>query len=160
VPVFHFTLHAYRSWNADNPRGYLQHDQRGVQDTNERLARARDRLARFPAVRFEVDEARYLVEQAADVVRRRGWDLYCVTVIESHMHIVVGWRQEMGAKEVQTGLKRGFGYLLAERRGTEGRPYFSHGGVPEQVRHMKHLRYLIETYLPDHHGPIWCAKLG
>jgi hypothetical protein len=159
MPLFHFTLRAYRSWNADHPRGYLKRGEKGVHEPDEALAEARDRLARFSAVRFDEEDARFLVEQSHDVVKRREAKLYGVTVIETHVHLVAGWEGERDEEDVQTRLKRGFGFLLAGRHGTKGRPYFSRGGVPEAVRDREHLRYLLYEYFPRHHGVMWRVEL-
>lgn len=159
MAVYHFTLHAYRSWNADNPRGYVKRGKKGLQKPDRRIARARDRLATFPPVVFNAGDAQFLVEQSHDVVRRRKWILYGVTAIESHLHLVVGWREKVVADEAQTRLKRGFGFVLAERHGTKGKPYFSRGGLPERVRDRKHLRYLLYEYFPKHNGAMWRMEL-
>jgi hypothetical protein len=158
MPVFHFTLHAYRSWNTDHPRGYVQRGEWGIKPTNIPLANARDDLARFDEVHFDLADAEFLVKESHDVVRRRGLTLYGVTVIDTHVHLIAGWQGKKDEENVQGRLKNGFSFVLARRHDTKGRPYFSRGGVPERVRSKRHLKYLLEEYLPDHHGPIWCAE--
>jgi len=154
MAVFHFTLHAYRSWNTDDARGWVQRGTPGVQEPNVRLARARNLAAKWPAVTFNAEDAKYMVDQMADVVARRGWELFGVTAIPTHVHAVVGWREAWHQDDVQTRLKRGLGFLLAKRHGTGGRPYFSRGGIPERVKDRAHLIHLLTVYLPEHHGPI------
>ena len=48
--VGHFVLHAYRSWNADNPNGYVKRGHSGILAPDKHLARARDYLATQPPV--------------------------------------------------------------------------------------------------------------
>lgn len=160
MPVFHFTLHAYRSWNTDNPRGYIQRTKKGVQEPNEHLARARDEMAKFPPVKFDDADALFLVQQSPDVVQRRNGKLYGVTAIETHLHLVVGWTTRVNEDDAQSRLKRGFGFILAQRHSTKGRPYFSRGGLPECVKDKRHLRYLLYEYLPKHNGPLWRVELA
>ena len=159
MAVFHFTFHAYRSWNADHPRGYVHRGEKGILLPDETMARARDSMANFSAVRFDEEETRFLVAESHDVTRRREVVLYGVTAMETHLHIVVGWKEKRDEEDVQMRLKQGFGFVMAQRRGTTGRPYFSRGGVPERVKDMKHLRYLLEVYLPKHRAAMWCMKL-
>jgi len=160
MAVFHFTLHAYRSWNTDNPRGYVQHGEYGIKPQNVALGRVRDQLASFPPVVFDEEDRQFLVEQSHDVTQRRSLKLYGVTVIETHLHLVMGWEEQRDENEVQTQLKRGFGFVLAQRHGTKGRPYFSRGGVPQRVKDIAHLRRLLDEYLPGHNGVMWRARLA
>ena len=51
MPCYLFTLHAYRSWNADHPRGFVR-EQGRIEPPNPKLARFYDRNAKQPPVRF------------------------------------------------------------------------------------------------------------
>lgn len=128
----------------------------GVQPTNIPLAFVRDRLAKQPPMVFDQDDEKFLVEAAQDAVTFRKWELYGATAKVNHLHLVVGWREpEVDEDFVQTRLKRGIGYLLAKKHATEGRTYFSRGGMPERVRGIRHLKYLLDSYFPKHFGPMW-----
>ena len=116
-------------------------------------------MANFPPVVFDEGDRQFLVEQSLDVTRRRSLKLYGVTAIETHLHLIVGWVEPCDEHEVQTQLKRGFGFVLAQRHGTKGRPYFSRGGVPARVKDIAHLRRLLDEYLPRHNGPMWRVRL-
>ena len=159
MPVYHITLHAYRSWNADNPRGYIRKDRKGVQPPDQALARSRDRWAKYPALEFGIDDQKFLVNATRDAAAKRGWDLLGVTVTTTHVHSAIAVRGENDSGDIQARLKSGLGYQLAQQHGTKGRPYFSHGGVPERVKDEAHLRYLLEQYFPKHHSPIWCKAI-
>lgn len=160
MPVYHFTFHAYRSWNADHERGYLQRGEKGIKKANIPLAYMRDRLASEQPVKFNKDEAKFLVEPMEETVARRGWELYGVTVTENHLHAVVSWpTAEFDAQAVQARLKRALGYLLAKRNKTQRKSYFSRGGVPKLVKNMNHLRFLLAEYFPKHHGVFWRAEI-
>ena len=159
MPVYHFIFHAYRSWNAEHPRGYVQRGERGVMRPSPSLGYVRDKLARNMPVSFDCAEREFLVEAVKDAASQRKWQLYGVAVVEGHLHVVVGW-QDSGIDYlfVQARIKRALGYLLAQRHGTKGRPYFSRGGSPERVRNRKHLRHLLDVYLPGHHGAHWTRE--
>jgi hypothetical protein len=40
MPVFHFTFHAYRSWNTDHPKGWVQHGDPGIKKPSKDFANA------------------------------------------------------------------------------------------------------------------------
>jgi hypothetical protein len=156
MPVYHFTVHAYRSWNADHPRGYRQRGEAGTLRPSASLGYVRDRLAKHPPVEFDRDDQKFLITATQEAVARRRWKLYGVTVIEGHLHAVVGWEDSAISEDmIQAGLKRGLGFLLSQRFGTRGKPYFSRGGSPERVLNRKHLHFLLTEYLPKHRGPFW-----
>src|SRR5262245_34603989 len=51
MPVYHFTLHAYRSWRADNKRGYVK--EREVKKPDPKLQKKWDKRAKLPPVEFD-----------------------------------------------------------------------------------------------------------
>jgi hypothetical protein len=159
MPVFHITLHAYRSWNADHPRGFIRKDRKGIQSPNPKLARARDRFAKHAPVSFSPEDCEFLVEAARIAARHCSYTLYGTTATRTHLHIAVGASKTLDADEAQAALKSGVGYLLSKRAGKTGLRWFSKAGAPEQVKDRAHLRYLLEEYFPDHHAPIWIADI-
>lgn len=160
MPVYHFTFHAYRSWNADHQRGYIQRGENGIKPQNRALGYIRNRLAKQDPVQFDPAEAQFLIDAIKDATARRGWDLYGATVIENHLHAAIGWRATPpDADLVQARLKRALGYLLAKRNGTRGKAYFSRGGLPEQIKTKRHLRFLLSDYFPEHCGAFWRANI-
>jgi hypothetical protein len=159
MPVYHFTLHSYRSWNADNPRGFIRTDLPGMQPPHARLARVRDGWAKHPPVEFDRSDQRFLVRATCEAAAKRAWELLGVTVTTTHVHAVIAVRDWRDPLEMQGGLKSGLGFQLAKRHATRGRPYFSHGGVPERVKDIVHLRYLFETYFPKHGAPMWTRAI-
>ena len=52
MPVFHYTIHAYRSWNTDHPKGWVQRHEPGIRPPNKAIARHRNKIACFPPVVF------------------------------------------------------------------------------------------------------------
>ncbi len=60
MPAYLFTFHAYRSWNADNPRGFVQRG-KGIQPPNDKLARAYNAVAVAAPMIFRREHQRILI---------------------------------------------------------------------------------------------------
>jgi hypothetical protein len=82
--VYHFTLHAYRSWSPAHPRGYAQHG-KGYQPTDRDKAEEYDGRAKFPKVVFDHEIQEILILGAYDICQRRGWRLHAVGTDPSHV---------------------------------------------------------------------------
>jgi hypothetical protein len=52
VAVYHFTIHAFRSWRPDHPRGYTRKGE-GYQPPDEEMAEKYDQAASQDAVIFD-----------------------------------------------------------------------------------------------------------
>ena len=52
MAVYHFTIHAFRSWRPDHPRGYTRKGE-GYQPPDEEMAEKYDQAASQDAVIFE-----------------------------------------------------------------------------------------------------------
>ncbi len=74
MPAYLFTYHAYRSWNADNPRGFVQRG-KGIQPPNHNLARAYDAVAGAAPMIFGREHQRILI-----------WDAMFLMRIETRSH--------------------------------------------------------------------------
>jgi len=152
MPVYHFTIHAYQSWTYDNPNGFVKRARPGVHAPDARLAAVQRRLARAPAVRFSEAESQFLIDACREVAERRKCIYYGGTVVATHIHAVIGWRDARTPQQIQTSFKRGLGYLLSKHRGKHGVPLLSRGGAPEPVRDMAHLYHLLHFYFPNHNS--------
>lgn len=150
MPVYLFTLHAYRSWRADNPRGYIQHDQRGVQPPNPQLSAHRESIAKHPAVTFRKRQRSLLLTSAVEIAGRRGWTLHAVAATTTHIHLLISWNDQTDEKQVCTTLKRLLGLSLSKDTGTTGNHWFSRGQDAKRIADRKHLGHLVNTYLPKH----------
>ena len=60
MSVYLITLHAYRSWGPDKSRGFVPKG-RGIQPTNEELARMYDGQVGDEAVTFTTEIQRFLI---------------------------------------------------------------------------------------------------
>jgi hypothetical protein len=88
MPVYLFTFHAYRSWNADNPRDYVRKG-RGILAPDRGQARKYDHdVAQAPYL-FTDDDQVILLSMLWDACQRRGWRLHQVAFAPSHLHIIV-----------------------------------------------------------------------
>src|SRR5207249_454531 len=127
MPVYHFTLHAYRSWRADHRRGYVHHT-KGLLKPDPHIAEARDRLARFDEVKFDAAMQRLMVLAVLETCRRRKWRLHGAGNDESHIHLAVSWTKFERWEEVLRLLKNGMSFVLGKQIGPRGRRWFVRGG--------------------------------
>ncbi len=170
MPVYLLTAHAYRSWSADHPEGYVQRGE-GFKGPEPDLARWRAGRARFAEARFEGEAQTVIHEVAIFVAAERTVRLHGCATCPTHVHIVVSFRSPactcgaLGgevefcardcvarglAEEVIVRMKRKMGQRVAQLMGTKGRPWFSRGWDITPVRREEHFAYLMEEYLPEH----------
>lgn len=166
MPVYLATVHSYRSWREDHPKGFIQHDD-SWQPANPRLAAWRDDHAKqlpnfFPRERFSM-----LLDVAAEIAHEQIVRLHACSVTTTHVHQLVSFHEPecicQGAEHchgdcpgrervelVLTRYKRIAGCRLAKAADVRGRKWFSHGWNISPVRAREHFEYLVTTYLPKH----------
>jgi len=150
MPVFLITLHAYRSWNADQPRGYVRRDGEGIHTADEAIALARDASAGQPPAVFANAQHGLLLDTARDVAERRGWSPHAAAVTPSHVHLLLSWRGFQDADAIAAKFKSILGMTLSRDLGVTGRRWFSRGQSVKRVVDRSHFDELIERYLPGH----------
>lgn len=155
VPVYLFTYHAYRTWNPDHPRGFVQDQERGYQPPNKALAAEYDRAATAPPALFDGLAQDFLVRMAYDFCVRRGYRLHAIATDPTHVHVVVSWRDGMTWTSIRQSLKNLLSLGLNRMHPGRSEKWFSRGASRKRVRDAAHLRHLLETYLPRHRGLRW-----
>jgi hypothetical protein len=154
MPVYLFTIHSYRSWNADHPRGFVQTG-RGVQPPNPALARYYDQRAKQNPVQFDAQQQRTILWIVWDACQRRRWRLHAIAFETTHTHILVSWPSAGTWRDVCKKLKNLISWALSQELGCEGRRWMVRGASRKQVRDRRHFDYLVATYLPRHRGLFW-----
>ncbi len=158
VPVYLLTLHAYRSWRPDHPRGYVRQGE-GILPPDPKMAKRYDRQARWPKVILDDRLQRILVEGTRDICGHRDWQLHCVVTEPTHMHALISWTDdELDWKFAHDTLKRLLGMMLAQYTRTKGRKWFVRKGSRKRVRDRGHFEYLMNEYLPKHGGRQWSER--
>jgi hypothetical protein len=154
MPVYHFTLHAYRSWSPAHRRGYTQ-KQIGYLPPDRARARNYDELAKHPKVAFTPDLQGVLILGCADICKRRGWRLHAVGTDRSHIHCIISWRGFLQWHLVVEKLKNLLSLFLGRATRQAGRRWFVTRGSRRRILNPDHLEYLVSEYLPDHPGTFW-----
>ncbi len=154
MPAYLFTFHAYRSWNADRPRGFVQKG-RGIQPPNTALANYYDQQAKQVPVQFEKHQQQVMLWIAWDACCRRGWRLHAASFDPSHLHILVSWQADETWQNVRKKLKNLIAWALSRNLGHEGRRWMVRGASRKRVQDRKHFDYLVSSYLPRHRGLFW-----
>jgi hypothetical protein len=83
MAVYHFTLHAYRSWRPDHKRGYTLHGE-GYLPPDEIQADEYDAHASQPPVTFDKEIQKLILLHTYDICRREGWILEATGSDPSH----------------------------------------------------------------------------
>ena len=155
MPVYHFTVHAYRSWGPARKRGYVQRG-KGYLPRDEQMQEHYDARANQPPATFDsLTIQQILVLGCIDVCRQRGWRLHIVVTDPQHLHWVVSWRGFIPWQEVRKVTKNILSLLLNRITQQNGRRWFVRDGSRKRVQDLRHLKYLMDTYLPDHRGLQW-----
>jgi REP element-mobilizing transposase RayT len=154
MPVYLFSFHAYRSWNADDRRGYVEY-KRGIQPPNAKRAQQYDRNATQAPVLFDKRELTLFLSMSYDACTRRQWRLHAFASEPTHVHLLVSWREFEPWQAVRKKLKNLMSLQLGRDANARGRRWFSGDGSRKQVRDGKHFAYLMDVYLPRHLGLVW-----
>ncbi|MDQ3440919.1 MAG: hypothetical protein M3478_11280 [Planctomycetota bacterium] len=156
MPVYHFTIHAYRDWRPDHPRGYAKRG-RGYQLPDPDEADKYDERAKQDRAEFSRDVQALLIRTAHDFCARRRFRLLGVGNELGHVHVIIGWRSFCAWDEVLRRLKNVLTTTLNRHFNAPGRRWFARGGSRKRVQRRSHLDHLLDPYLPDHRGLFWRA---
>jgi hypothetical protein len=166
MPVYLFTVHAYRSWSEGNANGFIQHGD-GLQAPNPALAEWRDDHASHEPARFDLADQDILHEILQVICKEKSCKLHAGATTLTHVHGLVSFTAPLcdckGAEWCRRDcavricvekciirLKQKMGQAMAKKHETNGRPYFSRGWDLTPIRRMPHFQYHIQTYLPKH----------
>ena len=105
MAVYLFTFHAYRSWLPNHRRGYVRRHQ-GILPTDATMSDIYVRRARFDAVRFTPAMAQVIIERAQQACTQYDWRCHCITVVWSHVHVLMSWRGFRAFESVRAMLRR------------------------------------------------------
>jgi hypothetical protein len=133
MPVYHFTIHAYRNWSPGHPRGYTRRGQ-GYQPPDDDAARAYDEQAKQDGAAFDDDAQRVLVRAAHGFCQRRKMRLHGVGNEEGHVHYVLSWRGYADWHEVMRRLKNVLATELNRHFNSPGKRWFVRGGAGNASR--------------------------
>jgi len=154
MPVYHFTYHAYRTWNADRPQGFVLRG-KGIQPPNPTLARKYDARATQPKTVFTERHQRTLIGIAWDACEQRDWRLHGIATDPTHLHLLVSWSTFQPWKQVRSKLKNLMSWALSKEFQAKGRNWFVRCASRKRVKDQRHFDYLMSVYLPNHPGLSW-----
>jgi hypothetical protein len=148
MPVYFFTLHAYRSWNADHRRGYVRRGQ-GILPPDLDMAREYDQRATQDPTRLDTKIQQIIIESAREASAFQGYRFFETT----HVHLLVSWSIQRGWLAVRTGLRQSLTRKLNAQ--IERREWFASAGSRRRVMNRRHFQHLITTYRRKHQGLHW-----
>lgn len=157
MPCYLFTYHAYGSWLPDRRRGYVKRG-RGILPADAHMARLYTKSMKETAVTFDDQLQRWAIAAALESESLQEFELYFVATDDTHVHILIGWRDEPDPARMRSSLKGSVTRALKRARGP--RTWLAEGGSRKQVKTRGHFDYLISTYLPKHTGWKWGGEEG
>src|SRR3954452_16771961 len=133
MAVYHFTLHAYRSWRPDHPRGFTVKGI-GYQPPDPVAADVYDENAKQDPVVFDDRTQREILVLAHQICEEEGWRLELAVFDETHTHLVLSWTGFVPWEEVDRRLKNLLVLKLNRLHGTPGKRWFvRRHSAPRQV---------------------------
>ena len=152
--IFHFTFRAYRSWNADDPRGYAKRGA-GVLDPDPKQAARYDARAGQDEMFFTPDVQRLLLETIREICDIEGWTLEAAAFDELHVHLVLSWIGFIPWEKVNQRLKNLISLRMNRTLKTPARRWFVRRNAAPRSVDAKHREYLLTDYFPKHRGLFW-----
>ena len=154
MAVYFMTLHAYRSWPPDHPRGYVRRHEGILPPDPERAGEYDERATQEP-VTFDAEMQNVMIAGAYDICTRRKWRLHAIVFEPNHVHLLISWHGFTPWLDVRAKVKTLLSLFLGRLVSEQGRNWFVDGGSRKRVTTPGHFNYLIETYIPKHSEQKW-----
>jgi REP element-mobilizing transposase RayT len=154
MPVYHFTLHAYRSWTPAHRRGYVRRG-KGILPTDMEMARVYAGAAKHPPVIFTTRIQKMLIDVSLTECAAQHWRLHAVATDKTHIHLLISWKTSVPWNDVVKRLKNILSYRIGREQTLTGRRWFVRGQSRRRVIDRAHFEYLVQKYFPDHNGVGW-----
>lgn len=157
MPCYLFTYHTYASWMPDRRRGYVKRN-RGILPSDERMAKRYRKAMKQSQVEFDSDIQLLMLAAVLESRKKQGFELYFFSTEPTHLHLLVGWRDERPWLRLRSSLKSS----VTRRLNVEirKRSWFSEGGSRKRVKDSRHFNYLRSDYLRKHSGWKWHPEEG
>ena len=153
MAVYLLSYHAYRSWPADHPRGYVKGGKNHSPDPDQ--AAFYERQAKHEPVVFTPDRQMLLLSGVLDVSERRDWRIHAFGAEPTHIHVLISWKTFTPWQDVRDKLANLLSGFLGRHAGETGRRWLTRKPSRKRVRDRKHYDYLVNVYLPKHSGLFW-----
>jgi hypothetical protein len=157
MPCYLFTYHAFGTWLPDRKQGYVKR-KRGIRPSD--FAEAERYRSAMKETVVEFDERLQLsaIDAVIDSQVKQNFDAYYIATDATHVHILIGWRDERAWLHMRSILKGSISRRLKKDRGN--RTWLAEGASRKRVKERKHFDPLVTRYLPKHRGWKWCAERG
>jgi len=148
MPVFMYTIHAYRSWMPDHRRGYVERN-KGIMKPDMARANWYHRLAVHERMTFTDPLCDQIIKAVDDLCSTHGWRHHATVVVWTHLHTLVSWPQYYDARRGRAVLKRAITTWLRDHTG-ESRKWLTRAGGIKRINDRPHFIRLMSEYLPAH----------
>jgi hypothetical protein len=157
MPCYLFTYHGYGTWMPDRAQGYVKRN-RGILAPDSAMA-GRYRLAMAEeVVEFTSEIQLAILDVVLESREIQRFEVYFVSTEDTHVHLLVGWRDERSWLHMRSIIKSSISRHLNKVFGK--REWTSEGGSRKRVKDRSHFDYLVGHYLPKHSGWKWSPERG
>jgi hypothetical protein len=157
MPCYLFTYHAYGSWMPDRKQGYVKR-RRGILSTDVAMAEKYRTSMKESAVIFGSVTQLAIIDSLIDSQKRQEFECYYIATDSTHVHILLGWRDEREWLHMRSIIKCSISRRLNQECGR--RTWLVEGGSRKRVKDRAHFDYLVTRYLPRHDGWKWTPERG
>jgi REP element-mobilizing transposase RayT len=140
----------------DHKRGYTRRG-KGYLPRDEKMAQNYERKAAHDPTIFDDALARELIEEFRESCPKIDCRLHGSSTEPTHIHGLVSWKHQRHWMSVRKSLKTS---LTKRLKGIADDIGLSKSASRKRVRDRDHFDYLMETYLPGHHGLAWYEDRG
>jgi REP element-mobilizing transposase RayT len=157
MPCYLFTYHSFGSWLPDRKRGYVKRH-RGILAPDKIMAEKYRSAMKETVVELQSDIQRIIIDAVLDSREKQRFETYYITTDATHVHVLVGWRDERPWLHLRSIIKGSISRRLNQDH--HRRTWFAEGGSRKQVTDHVHFNYLVQRYLPKHRGWKWSPQGG
>lgn len=156
MPVYHFNLHAYGTWLPDRNEGYDPHGQGHHPPDSIAAKRYRVRMHN-PATTLSHAVQQHALQILIESQKFQCFELYAFAAESTHLHALVGWRDDRDPFKVRSQVKSSLTRALNKAFGK--RQWFVAKAGHTVVKDEEHLCHLLDNYLPKHQGLFWKRQI-
>ncbi len=153
MPRFVLTLHAYGTWLADKDEGWTDRRKKETQAPSAALGNQQRLSMKHANCRFSERLQRVAAEGVIASARPLRLKVWTIGTSSTHVHPLVGWRDDRTAAMVGRSLKRSVS--LGLKVAGEQMPFLAGGGNLRRVLSEESFDFFRKEYLPSHPGWLW-----
>ena len=112
--------------------------------------------AKYDPVAFDPDHQRSIMKTILEACAILQCQARFISAEPTHVHVLVSWNSDRPRLGIRSSLKSAITRALNRRYSR--RPWFTENASRKRVKDRRHFNYLVNNYLPAHHGLKWSRQ--